>query len=66
MRYLEYIDRLKKLGISLVKRRFDRYRIFYCLKILEGKVPNCGLEVSKDIDSRVGLKLAVPFGPKGP
>ena len=58
--HLDYGERLKALNITSVKRRFDRYRIFYTRKILTVQVPNVGLEVESHVNSRLGLKIRVP------
>ena len=41
--HLNYWERLKKLGISSVGRRFQRYKCIYTWKILNGHAQNCGL-----------------------
>ena len=38
-----YWERLQKLKLYSISRRYERYRILYCFKILQGKVQNCGL-----------------------
>ena len=40
---LSYWDRLSSLKISSIERRFQRYKIIYTWKIVEGLVPNCGI-----------------------
>ena len=54
-----YWARLKKLKMLSQERRMDRYRIFYIWKILEKKVPNCGVEVTAD-NGRLGRKCLIP------
>ncbi len=44
IRHLDYWERLSALGMSSQERSFERYKIIYIWKILEGKVPNFGLE----------------------
>ena len=43
VRHLNYWERLKKLKVNSQQRRFERYRIIYIWKILEGLVPNPGV-----------------------
>ena len=40
---LDYWQRLSYLKINSVQRRFERYKVLYTWKILEQKVPNCGI-----------------------
>ena len=55
---LDYWQRLKKLKMLSQERRMERYRAIYVWKIIEGMVPNCGLDVT-DSDRR-GREIAVP------
>jgi hypothetical protein len=41
---MDYWQRLKHLKMLSQERRMERYRALYVWKILEGLVPNCGLE----------------------
>ena len=41
------------------ERRMERYRIIYVWKILEGLVPNCGVESTQD-NTRLGRKVIIP------
>jgi ribonuclease P/MRP protein subunit RPP40 len=41
--HLSYWERLDFLKIYSIQRRFERYRLLYTWKVLEGKVPNCGI-----------------------
>ena len=59
IRNLTYEDRLKKLGISSLQRRFERYKIFYVWKILQEQVPSCGITIRSEKLSRNGLKLNI-------
>lgn len=59
IRNLTYEDRLKKLGISSLQRRFERYKIFYVWKILQEQVPSCRITIRSEKLSRNGLKLNV-------
>ena len=47
VRNLNYWERIKTLKFKSQQRRLERYRILYVWKILEGKVPNCGLNVNQ-------------------
>ena len=47
--HLNYWERLSELKLSSQQRRLERYRIIYIWKILEGKVPNCGIKSNKNI-----------------
>ena len=44
VRHLDYWARLKELQLLSQHRRLERYRIIYVWKVLEAKVPNCGIE----------------------
>ena len=63
LRNLTYEERLKKLKMSSLQRRYDRYRIFYIWKIGHGLVPNCGINQITGPDTRNGLKYEVPRTP---
>ena len=52
MKDLDYWSRLKALKIYSQERRIERYRIIYTWKIIEGLVPNFGLNAS--INERLG------------
>ena len=52
LRNLTYEERLKKLKMSSLQRRYDRYRIFYIWKIGHGLVPNCGINQITGPDTR--------------
>jgi hypothetical protein len=56
--HLDYWTRLKHLKMFSQQRRADRYRILYTWKVLEGKVPNCGIQ-SKFNDRR-GRECQIP------
>ena len=60
LRNLHYEDRLRAMSLSSIQRRIERYRIMYIWKILNNEVPNCGIEISADRDSRLGQMCAVP------
>ena len=55
---LNYWQRLRALNMLSQQRRMERYRIIYTWKILEGLVPNCGLEEIQT--GRRGRELKVP------
>jgi ribonuclease P/MRP protein subunit RPP40 len=42
--HLSYWERLEHLKMYSIQRRFERYRLLYTWKVLEGRVPNCGLK----------------------
>ena len=42
--HLNYWERLTILKMNSQQRRLERYRIIYIWKILENKVPNCGIK----------------------
>ena len=44
-----YYDRLKLMKLSSVQRRQERYRIIYVWKILQGLVPNPGIEWDSNV-----------------
>ena len=45
---LTYWERLKRLHLSSIGRRIERYRIIYTWKILQNHSPNCGLTWKRD------------------
>ena len=56
-----YWERLEKLNILSISRRFERYKIIYTRKILNGDVPNCGL-VWENCERR-GVKFKINYAP---
>ena len=44
LKQLNYWERLEKLKLNSEERRMERYKIIYTWKILEGLVPNCGIQ----------------------
>ena len=58
VRDINYWERLKVLKINSQQRRFERYRILYTWKILEGLAPNCG--VVESTTDRAGRQCSVP------
>ena len=59
VRTLDYWTRLEKMQILSQERRIERYRIIYIWKILEGFVPNCGVELAAE-NERLGRRLKLP------
>ena len=55
---LDYWTRLGILQMSSQQRRLERYRIIYTWKVLEGLVPNCGLEAENK--TRLGRICTIP------
>ena len=49
IKHMNYWDRLKALKMNSQQRRFERYKIFYTWKVLEGRVPDCGIVVEDNI-----------------
>ena len=50
---------MKKLKMLSLQRRLERYQIIYTWKVLEGIVPNCGIEVKNEI-GRNGRMCRIP------
>ena len=44
-----YWERLKECQMLSQERRIERYKILYTWKVLEGKVPDCGLQVEENL-----------------
>ena len=59
IRNMSYEMRLKKMNLSSLQRRFERYKIFYTWNIIQGIVPECGLNIRSMKNSRNGLKFEV-------
>ena len=59
IRDIDYWDQLKKLKMLSLQRRLERYRILYTWKVVEGHVPNCGVDLKLDI-GRTGRKCLIP------
>jgi hypothetical protein len=55
---LDYWQRLKMLKMLSQERRMEHYRAIYVLKMIEGQVPNCSLEVT--VSERSGREIMVP------
>ena len=54
-----YWKRLESLKMYSQERRMERYRIIYIWKVLEGYVPNCGVQISQE-NVRLGRKCDIP------
>ena len=58
---LTYWERLEKLKVYSLTRRFERYKLLYCMKILNKETQNCGLSWKYSPDT--GILFDVPkFG----
>ena len=58
VKQLNYWERIKSLKMLSQERRMERYRCIYIWKIMEGLVPNCGVEVTSS--DRRGREAKVP------
>ena len=58
MRDKNYWERLKVCQMLSQERRLERYKIIYIWKILEGRVPNCGIETVENL--RFGKLCSIP------
>ena len=56
--HLDYWSRLRQLKMYSQQRRAERYRIIYTWKVLEGMVPNCGIEHT--YSERRGRECKIP------
>jgi hypothetical protein len=54
LKLLPYWERLKCLRMNSEQRRLERYKVIYVWKILQGLVPNCGIEA---IESQTSARL---------
>ena len=59
IRQLSYWERLKAMSMNSEQRRLERYKITYIWKIMQGSVPNCGLNWTKT-EERRGRMCEVP------
>ena len=55
-----YWERLINLKMNSQQRRYERYRIIYTWKVLEGLVPNCGIKQVHSSHDRQGRKCEIP------
>ena len=58
VQHLDYWSRLKQLRMYSQQRRADRYKIIHTWKVLEKKVPNCGIQESTSL--RRGRECTIP------
>ena len=58
MRNSDYWERLKLCQMLSQQRRLERYKIIYIWKILENRVPNCGIESVENL--RLGKLCKIP------
>ena len=56
---MTYWERLKYLKMNSQQRRFERYKVFYTWKVINGLVPNPGICLLPDSDRR-GILCKVP------
>ena len=63
MRHLSYWDRLKRLNLHSVERRFERYKIIFVFKCLHDLVPNPG--ISFNSNPRTGIYCHIIVPPRG-
>lgn len=61
VRNKNYWERLSFLKMNSQQRRLERYRIIYTWKVLEGIVPNCGINKSESNSERAGRKCIIPI-----
>ena len=58
---LTYWERLEKLKIYSLTRRFERYKLIYCMKVINNETQNCGLSWTHTTEN--GILFNVPkFG----
>ena len=56
-----YWDRLQSLKVYSITRRFERYKMIYCMKILNQETQNCGL--TWNYSKETGYQFNIPkFG----
>ena len=58
LRTQNYWQQLNTMKMISIQRRLERYRIIYMWKVLEGSVPNCGVEVKEE--GRTGRRVNLP------
>jgi hypothetical protein len=59
LREMNYWQQLEHLKMLSLQRRLERYRILYVWKVIESKVPNCGIKVRGE-EGRLGRMCEVP------
>ena len=57
--HLSYWERLKTMKMNSLQRRFERYKIIYVWKILEGLVPEANVTLAPE-DERKGRLCKIP------
>ena len=57
---MDYWQRLQALKLYSIQRRFERYKIIYVWKIIQGIVTNPGIQINNDRGSRTGLTCKIP------
>ena len=60
LKNLNYWERLRRLKMISTERRTERYKIFYTWKMLNGTVPNIGIQTATVESSRTGFSVKVP------
>ena len=60
MKKLNYWQRLSTLKMLSTERRTERYKILYLWKSLLGMVPDIGIRIATQEESRLGLTVRVP------
>ena len=59
IRQQNYWNRLDSMKMYSQERRMERYRCIYMWKVLEGRVPNCGV-AETPTNERLGRRVEVP------
>ena len=64
LKHMNYWERLKELKMNSMQRRLERYKMIYTWKVIEGLVPNCGIEAAEvqeePDETRKGRLIKVP------
>ena len=60
LKSLNYWERLERLKMISTERRTERYKILYMWKIVNGLVPDLGIQIATEEDSRLGLTIKIP------
>ena len=60
LKNMNYWERLNSLKMNSQQRRYERYRIIYTCKVLEGSVSNCGITQIHSSEDRQGRKCEIP------
>ena len=59
LRDQSYWTQLETLKMFSIQRRHERYRVIYVWKIIEKLVPDCGITVTHDSETRLGRRVGV-------